>query len=75
MNPGTLNLLKDMEGLGLIHMQPPALSENAKNPPERSRTYRDLQGCCKNLPGGSVDQFLANCRTDKERELATEERD
>jgi len=31
-------------------------------------------GCHKGVPGASVDDFLARCREDKERELALEER-
>jgi len=30
--------------------------------------YNWLQGCCKNMPGGSVDDFLARSRADKELE-------
>ena len=41
--------------------------------PENSRSWRDLYGCCKDQPG-SVEDFLADCRADKERELAIEER-
>jgi hypothetical protein len=35
---------------------------------------RWLRGCCKNQPGGSVDDFLTHCRSDKEQELAIEKR-
>jgi hypothetical protein len=40
----------------------------------REAPSRWLRGCCKNLPGGSVDDFLAHCRSDKEQELAVEKR-
>ena len=68
INKGTLNLMRDMEGLGLIHMQPPASRVTEKTAFEDNRPNRWLRGCCKNLPGNSVDEFLANCRADKERE-------
>ena len=71
---GTLNLLQDMEGLGLIHIYAPSSLDNTKTVPGDSNSYSWLRGCCKNLPGGSVDEFLANCRADKERELAIEKR-
>ena len=74
MNQGTLTLLKDMEGMGLIHIQATASPDNAKTEPDSNRHNRWLRGCCKNLPEGSVDNFLADCRADKERELAIEER-
>ena len=44
-----------------------------KNVPQGSRSWRDLQGCCKGQ-GGSVEDFLADCRADKERERAIEQR-
>jgi hypothetical protein len=40
--------------------------------PQSSRSWRDMQGCCKGQPG-SVDEFLADCHADKDRELAREE--
>ena len=43
-------------------------SRNDENP------HRWLRGCCKNVPGGSVEDFLARCREDKEHELAIEKR-
>jgi hypothetical protein len=42
--------------------------------PTVTEPNRWLRGCCKNQPGGSVDDFLTNCRSDKERELAIEKR-
>jgi len=75
MNPGTLNLLRDMEGLGLIHVNSPVppraaeKTEQKKEPP-----YRWLRGCSKGIPGGSVEDFLADCRKDKEHELEIERR-
>ena len=49
-----------------------------ENPPpyagEDKRSFRWLRGCCENIPGGSVEDFLARCREDKEHELAIEKR-
>jgi hypothetical protein len=42
--------------------------------PAVTSTNRWLRGCCKNQPGGSVDDFLTHCHSDKERELAIEKR-
>ena len=41
-----------------------------ENPPP----YQWLRGCCKNIPGGSVDDWLARSHEDKEYELAIEKR-
>jgi len=41
-----------------------------ENPPP----YQWLRGCCKGKPEGSVENFLARCREDKEYELAIEKR-
>jgi hypothetical protein len=41
-----------------------------ENPP----AYQWLRGCCENIPGGSVEDFLARCREDKEHEFAIERR-
>ncbi|MDR1786942.1 MAG: hypothetical protein LBR16_00610 [Treponema sp.] len=49
--------------------------------PETARKHRHtareaidlLRGCCKDSPG-TVDEFLAECHADKERELAIERR-
>jgi hypothetical protein len=52
----------------------PLLSEL---PRKRKHTAREaielLRGCCKDSPG-TVDEFLAGCHADKERELAIEKR-
>jgi hypothetical protein len=61
-----------MEGLGLLHIQPSISQDTVKNAPEDSTPNRWLRGCRKNLPGGSVEDFLARCRADKERELTME---
>jgi hypothetical protein len=39
---------------------------------EGKYAYQKLQGIHRNLPGASVDKFLAGCYTDKEQELAKE---
>ena len=70
---GTINLLKDMESLGLIHIQSAVAQDTAKTAAESGRSWRDLYGCCEGQPG-TVEDFLADCRADKERELAIEER-
>ena len=69
-NQGTLNLLRELESLGLIHMQSPP--GNIQR--ESGHSKRWLRGCCKDLPEGSVDEFLARCRIDKQLELAIEKR-
>ena len=74
MKQGTLNLLRDMEYLGLIHMLSPTKKDNEKAIPEDNRSNRWLRGYCKNLPEGSVDEFLARCRADKEQEFSIEQR-
>ena len=68
MNKKTINILRDMEGLGLLQIHP------SKTIPEVTRSYRQFRGCCMSLPGGSVNEFLKNCRADKEREFAIEKR-
>jgi hypothetical protein len=73
-NPGSLNLLKDMENLGLIHVQPSAVQETKVPSSNDEHSYRWLRGCCKDIKGGSVDNFLAHSREDKEYELAIEKR-
>jgi len=72
-NNNTLNLLKELENLGLIHVQPP-VSQNAEAVHEDPPPYQWLRGCCKNTKGGSVDDFLADCRKDKEHEFEIERR-
>ena len=72
--PGTLNLLQDLENLGLIHMQPFAPQDAEKPAEENPPPYQWLRGCCENRPGASVEDFLARKREDKEHELAIEKR-
>ena len=74
MNPGSLNLLNAMENIGLIHVRPSVPQNTGETVHEEEPPYQWLRGCCKNKPEGSVDNFLARCREDKERELAIEKR-
>jgi hypothetical protein len=69
-NQRTLDLLKAIEGVGLIHVNSPEKTKQGETPP-----YHWLQGCCKNIPGGSVEDFLARSRADKEHELEIEKRE
>ena len=68
-NRGTLNLLRELEALGLIRVQTPSSRNTMQKEPPPNRW---LRGSCKNLPENSVDEFLARCRADKEKELAAE---
>ena len=76
-NQDTLNLLRNMENLGLINIQTAEHRSNValdieKKTDEENNSYNKLRGINKNLPGASVDEFLKRCYTDKERELALE---
>jgi len=64
INQEALNLLRNMENLRLIHMQ--------TSVSEKKHSYRKLRGVHKNIPGASVEEFLARCHTDKEQELVME---
>jgi len=75
MNQRTLNLLRDMEGLGLIHVNSPIPPRTAEKTEEGEKpSYHWLRGIHKNIPGASVENFLARCRADKEHELEIERR-
>ena len=79
INQGSLKLLQGMESLGLICMKPSASkddnsTESRHTQPPDKKSYRSFRGYSKNSPNGSVDEFLARCRVDKERELAIEKR-
>jgi len=74
-NQKSLDLLKAIEGVGLIHVNSPISAQTSKKAnKDEEPPYARLQGCCKNIPGGSVDDFLARCREDKEHELEIERR-
>ena len=74
INKGSLNLLKEMENLGLINLHTSVSLNSEKTSQENKASYLSFRGCSKNLPGGSVDDFLARCREDKEHEFAIERR-
>lgn len=74
INHKTLNLLKNLESLGLIHVKSPILQELAEEVHENPPSYYKLMGVHKNLHNGSVEDFLADCRADKEQEFAIEKR-
>ena len=73
-NQKSLDLLKAIEGVGLIHVNSPIPAQTAEKANDEKPPYDRLRGCCKNIPGGSVDDFLARCREDKEHELKIERR-
>ena len=74
INKETFNLLQNMENKGLIHIKTGASCAPEKTPSGDTYAYRKLRGVHKNLPGASVDEFLAGCHADKKRELAAEKR-
>jgi len=74
MKQETYNILRELENLGLIHVNPVSPQKTSDFVCEKQPPYLWLRGCCKNIPGGSVDDFLKRCREDKEYELAIEKR-
>lgn len=75
INKGSLNLLKEMANLGLIHLYTSARKDTEESEQEEQPSYLRFLGCSKGVPGGSVDDFLARCREDKEHELEIERRE
>ena len=73
-NKGSINLLKEMENLGFINLRTSVSRISEKNSRNDRSSSRWLRGCCKSIPGGSVEDFLVRCREDKEHELAIEKR-
>jgi hypothetical protein len=74
-NQKTFDLLKTIEGLGFINVNSPVSSQTAeKAVHEETPLYNWLRGCCKGIPGGSVEDFLVRSRADKEHELEIEKR-
>jgi len=71
---GSLNLLRAMENLGLIHLQPSPLQNSMETVNEVQPPYYELRGIHKNLPCGSIDNFLARSQKDKEQEFEIEKR-
>ena len=74
INKGSINLLKEMENLGLINLRTSVSQISEKTSRNAQSSSRWMRGCCKSIPGGSVEDFLARCREDKEHELAIEKR-
>jgi hypothetical protein len=70
-----VKLLNDLESLGLIQVKP-VVSQSTEKAADGDEKYSFLQlrGIHKNIPGASVEEFLARCREDKEHELAIEKR-
>ena len=73
INHKTLNLLKDLENLGLIHVQP-SIPQNTARTSQEDPPYYRLRGVHKNIKRGSIDEFHERSREDKEYELALEKR-
>jgi hypothetical protein len=74
-NQKTFDLLRVIEGLGLIHVNPPVPPQAAeKTAQEETPSYHRLMGCHKGIPSASVENFLARCREDKEHEFEIERR-
>jgi hypothetical protein len=74
MKHGTLNLLRALENLGLIHLQPSVPQDAGEIVHEEEPPYQWLRGIHEGIPGASVEDFFARCREDKEYELAIERR-
>ena len=76
INQGSLSLLRSMESIGLIQVTPLVSHDTGKIDQKENKPNRWLRGCCQDhLPRGSVENFLAECRADKEMEFAREERE
>ena len=69
-----IKLLDNLESLGILHVKPAVSQNTEKAADEDSKSFQWLRGCCENVAGGSVEDFLARCREDKEYELAIEKR-
>jgi len=76
INDGAINLLNDLESLGLVRVKP-AVSQGTKKTvtDEQYASFLKLRGIHAGIPGASVENFLAECREDKKRELAIEKRE
>jgi len=81
-NQRTFDLLRAIEGLGLIHVNSAEKTNQEGNlrplgsveDQGEKLSYHWLRGCHKNIPGASVEDFLARSRADKEHELEIERR-
>jgi len=75
MKPGTFNLLRDLENLGLIHLKPSVLLDSSKTAENEKGSFAErFLGIHAGHNKGSVEEFLAECRADKEREYEIERR-
>jgi len=74
MNHGTLNLLRDLENLGLIHVQTSVSPDAETTAQDNKHSFQRFRGIHAGLHRGSVEEFLAGCREDKEHEFAIERR-
>jgi hypothetical protein len=70
-----IKLLNDLESQGLINVKPVVSQEKEKAAGRDYNSFLQLRGIHKNIPGASVEDFLARCREDKEYELAIEKRE
>ena len=74
-NQRTFDLLRAIEGLGLIHVNSPIPPQTVEKTEQKEKPpYYRLMGCHKNIPGASVEDFFARCRADKEHEFEIEKR-
>jgi hypothetical protein len=74
-NQRTFDLLKVIEDLGLIHVNTPVPPQTAeKTAQEETPANPWMRGCHKGLHKGTVEDFLADCRADREHELEIERR-
>ncbi len=74
-NKKTLNVLDALENLGLIHVQTPASLNAKKTAEEDKRSFSErFRGIHAGLHKGTVEDFLADCRKDKEHEFEIERR-
>jgi hypothetical protein len=74
-NQKTFDLLRAIEGLGLIQVNTPLPPQTVEETEQGEKpSYHWLRGCHKNIPGGSVEDFLVRSRADKEHEFEIERR-
>jgi hypothetical protein len=72
-NQKTFDLLRAIEGLEFINVNSPGPPQTAEiTIHEKTPPYKWLRGCCKGIPGSSVEDFITCSRTDKEHELEIE---
>ena len=75
INHGAISLLNDLETLGLINVKPIVNPDNEKKiDKDEKYSFMQLRGVHKDIPGASVEEFLARSREEKAYELAIEKR-